>query len=87
MIDDRLHVIGVMTAGDLTRSMEREHDILAVPLDRVINKKPKIARHDELASAVVYRMEKHGIMAMPVIGASPRSLLMSFQVAVPVVGL
>jgi arabinose-5-phosphate isomerase len=65
-------VTGVMTAGDLTRTMEREPDVMAVPLDRVINRSPKVARHDELAAAVLYRMEKHGIMAMPVIGADDR---------------
>ena len=34
---------------------------------------PKSARDDELASAVVFRMEKHGIMAMPVLDAEERS--------------
>jgi arabinose-5-phosphate isomerase len=61
-----------MTAGDLTRMMEREENILAVPVERVINRTPKVARTDELASAVVYRMEKHGIMSMPVLGADDR---------------
>jgi arabinose-5-phosphate isomerase len=28
---------------------------------------PKTAQADELGSAVVYRMEQHGIMAMPVL--------------------
>ena len=32
-----------------------------------MTKKPKIARVGELASAVAYRMEQHGIMAMPVV--------------------
>jgi arabinose-5-phosphate isomerase len=32
-----------------------------------MTKKPKIARIGELASAVGYRMEQHGIMAMPVV--------------------
>jgi arabinose-5-phosphate isomerase len=63
--DGRVH--GVMTAGDLTRMMEREDDILAVPLERVLNVTPKVARHNELASAVVFRMEQHGIMSMPVV--------------------
>jgi arabinose-5-phosphate isomerase len=63
--DNRVH--GVMTAGDLTRTMEREDDILAVPVERVLNAKPKVARHNELASAVVFRMEQHGIMSMPVL--------------------
>jgi arabinose-5-phosphate isomerase len=68
MLDAVDKVVGVMTAGDLTRAMEREPDILKVPVERVMNRTPKTARHNELASAVVFRMEQHGIMAMPVIG-------------------
>ena len=71
MVDGTEKVIGVMTAGDLTRMMEREANILSVPIDRVLTRTPKVARTDELASAVVYRMEKHGIMAMPVVGPTP----------------
>jgi len=72
MLDPADHVVGVMTAGDLTRMMEREADILAVPIERVLNRTPKVARHNELASAVVYRMETHGIMSMPVVDAGDR---------------
>jgi arabinose-5-phosphate isomerase len=72
LVDDRGRISGVMTAGDLTRTMEREADIMAVPLDRVVNREPKLARHDDLAAEVLYRMEKHGIMAMPVLGADDR---------------
>lgn len=67
-IDGKRRVTGVMTAGDLTRMMEKEEEIFAVPVDRVLNRTPKVARHNELASAVVFRMEQHGIMAMPVVG-------------------
>lgn len=72
MLDESEKVAGVMTAGDLTRMMEREESILTVPVERVLNRTPKVARTDELASAVVYRMEKHGIMAMPVLGPDDR---------------
>ena len=72
MLDASERVAGVMTAGDLTRMMEHEKNILTVPLDRVLNAGPKLARTDELASAVVFRMEKHGIMAMPVVGDGDR---------------
>jgi arabinose-5-phosphate isomerase len=72
MLDEAEHVVGVMTAGDLTRMMEHEDDILAVPVERVLNRTPKLARHNELASAVVYRMETHGIMAMPVVDGDDR---------------
>lgn len=69
MLDDANRVAGVMTAGDLTRAMERGGDIMAVPVEKILNPAPKLARNDELATAVVYRMETHGIMAMPVVDA------------------
>ena len=72
MLDGENHVQGVMTAGDLTRMMEREDEILTVPVTRVLNAKPKVARHNELASAVVFRMEQHGIMSMPVVDDADR---------------
>ena len=72
MLDREGKVSGLMTAGDLTRRMEEVEDILTVPLESVLNRTPKVARTDELASAVVYRMEKHGIMAMPVLDAEDR---------------
>jgi arabinose-5-phosphate isomerase len=66
-LDTAGKLAGLLTAGDLTRAMEREADILAVPVERVLTRNPKVARHNELASAVVFRMEQHGIMAMPVL--------------------
>lgn len=58
---------GVLTAGDLTRLMEHEENVFPVPVTEVMNTQPKRTTPDELASAVVFRMEQHGIMAMPVI--------------------
>jgi arabinose-5-phosphate isomerase len=72
VVDDAKHVAGVVTAGDLTRLMEREQDIFRVRVANVMNRGPKVARASELASAVVYRMETHGIMAMPVVDESDR---------------
>ncbi|HEX7938724.1 MAG TPA: KpsF/GutQ family sugar-phosphate isomerase [Gemmatimonadaceae bacterium] len=72
MLDDRDCIAGVMTAGDLTRAMERGGDIMAVPVEKILNRTPKLARNDELATAVVYRMETHGIMAMPVVDAEDK---------------
>jgi arabinose-5-phosphate isomerase len=67
VVDGGGRVAGVMTGGDLTRLMERVDDILSVQVREVMNRSPKLARRDELASAVVYRMETHGIMSMPVV--------------------
>jgi arabinose-5-phosphate isomerase len=67
VVDHARRVVGVMTGGDLTRLMERVESIMAIPVTQVMNRQPKLARRDELASAVVYRMETHGIMSMPVV--------------------
>ncbi len=62
-------VCGVVTAGDLTRLLERQEDVLSAPVATVMTTTPRMAEADELGSAVVHRMETHGIMAMPVIDA------------------
>ena len=67
VVDERRRVVGVVTTGDLSRLMERTEDVFPVRVHEVMTRTPKTARADELASAVVYRMEKHGIMAMPVL--------------------
>jgi arabinose-5-phosphate isomerase len=63
---------GVLTAGDLTRLMEHEVDVLAYPVERIMTRTPRTAHAGELASAVVYRMETNGVMAMPVLGDDER---------------
>jgi arabinose-5-phosphate isomerase len=68
IVDAGGRVAGVMTGGDLTRLIERVDSFMSVPVTEVMNRSPKLARRDELASAVVYRMETHGIMSMPVVG-------------------
>ncbi len=67
---ERGRIAGVVTAGDLARLLEREGDAFGVPVSHVMNTAPKLARDDELGSAVVHRMEQHGIMAMPVVDAN-----------------
>jgi arabinose-5-phosphate isomerase len=69
--DDR-RLQGVLTAGDLTRLMEHEADVLAHPVERIMTRTPRTAHAGELASAVVYRMETNGVMAMPVLGDEER---------------
>lgn len=68
IVDGEGHVVGVVTAGDLTRLMEREEGFLDVPVREVMTMTPKVIREDELASAAVHVMEKYGIMALPVVG-------------------
>lgn len=72
IITEAGRVCGVVTAGDLTRLMEREADVLAVPVGRVMTHTPRVAHDHELGSAVLHRMETAGIMAMPVVDGADR---------------
>lgn len=67
VVDAHTHVEGVLTAGDLSRLIERSDDLWSIPVRGVMTRDPKLAHTGELASAVVYRMEQIGIMAMPVV--------------------
>jgi arabinose-5-phosphate isomerase len=67
IIDGLRRVMGVVTAGDLTRLMEKEPGFLEVPVSAVMNRTPKVVEPDALAAAAVYIMEKHGIMALPAV--------------------
>src|SRR5712691_2440363 len=63
---------GVVTAGDLTRLMERTDQFLDMPVGTVMTKTPKATTADELASAAVSLMERHGIMALPVLDSDKK---------------
>jgi arabinose-5-phosphate isomerase len=67
IVVERERLAGVITSGDFARLMEREGDVFPIPVADVMTRSPRVARHDELASAAVYRMEQHGIMALPVL--------------------
>jgi len=62
-------LVGVVTAGDLTRLMERTDKFLDIPVGDVMTTTPKSTSAEELASAAVSLMERHGIMALPVLDA------------------
>ena len=72
IVDAERRVVGVVTSGDLTRLMERDPGFLDVPVREVMTCAPKLSRVGELASAAVHIMEKHGIMALPVVTEEDR---------------
>ena len=72
VIDKKGALAGVVTAGDLTRLMERTDDFLALPVREVMTRTPKSTTADELAGVAVSVMEQHGIMALPVLDADRR---------------
>ncbi|HEX6693501.1 MAG TPA: KpsF/GutQ family sugar-phosphate isomerase [Longimicrobiales bacterium] len=72
VVDKERNILGVITAGDLTRRMERQEDIFDTPVGDVMNATPKTIEADALAAAAVYQMETHGIMALPAVDARGR---------------
>ncbi|MBK6495437.1 MAG: KpsF/GutQ family sugar-phosphate isomerase [Gemmatimonadetes bacterium] len=60
---------GVISAGDLTRVADRSADFLELPASDVMTRGPRTAHADELAASVVGLMERHGIVAAPVLDA------------------
>jgi arabinose-5-phosphate isomerase len=67
VVDHAGSLVGVVTAGDLTRLMERTDQFLDIPVRDVMTQTPKSTTTDELAGAAVRVMEQHGIMALPVL--------------------
>ena len=74
ILDEERRVQGVVTAGDLSRLMERDEAFHRVPVADVMVRTPKVARADDLGSAAVYQMERYGIMAMPVLDEENRMI-------------
>jgi arabinose-5-phosphate isomerase len=70
IVDEKGALAGVITAGDLTRLMEKNEHFLDLPVANVMTRSPKTARADEIAAAAVHRMEAHGIMALPVVDSN-----------------
>jgi arabinose-5-phosphate isomerase len=67
VVNGRDELAGVVTAGDLTRLMERTDRFLDLRVAEVMTKTPKTTTTAALASAAVELMERHGIMALPVL--------------------
>jgi len=72
ILDADRRVLGVVTAGDLTRLMERTEAFFDIPVSAVMTSTPKLITPDELAAAAIFMMETHGIMAMPAVDEERR---------------
>jgi arabinose-5-phosphate isomerase len=72
IVDQHLVLLGVVTSGDLTRLMERKDDFLSVPVAEVMTVSPRTADPEQLAANAVGVMERHGVMALPVLGEGGR---------------
>jgi len=65
-------LLGVVTSGDLTRLMEREEHFFTIAVSEIMTRHPRTAAPDHLAAAAVGVMERHGVMALPVVDAGGR---------------
>jgi arabinose-5-phosphate isomerase len=74
VLDPDRRLIGVVTSGDLTRLMEREERFFSIQVADVMTRDPKTTGPDELAAVAVGIMERHGIMALPVIDTERRMI-------------
>lgn len=67
VVDQHRTLLGVVTAGDLTRLMEREENFLGVSVTTMMTQNPRTAEPEQLGAKAVGIMEKHGVMALPVL--------------------
>jgi len=72
LVADGDRLLGVITAGDLSRLAERTPDYLELEVAKVMTQTPKTVRADELAAGAVGIMEQHGIMVLPVLDRDNR---------------
>ncbi|MCL7972727.1 MAG: KpsF/GutQ family sugar-phosphate isomerase [marine benthic group bacterium] len=69
IVDGDSRVVGVITAGDLTRYADGRDDFLTHPVSAAMNAKPKTIGPEELATKALELIQRHGIMAVPVVDA------------------
>jgi len=67
IVDDDFRVAGVITVGDLNRLVKKTENFFHLLAKDVMNPNPKIAKLDTLATIALQKMEKHGIISLPVI--------------------
>jgi arabinose-5-phosphate isomerase len=72
VVDTEGRLAGVVTSGDLTRLMEREEHFFGISVSDVMTRNPLTAEPDQLAAAAVGLMERHGVMALPVVDGAGR---------------
>ncbi len=72
IIDSDRRIVGVITAGDLTRFIDNNQEFFHRHVWEAMNAEPKTVTVDTLAAEAFYRMEQYGIMALPVLDEEDR---------------
>lgn len=69
VVDDDRRVKGVVTTGDLNRLVERTEQFFHIPVAEIMNRSPKTIYRDAAAYTAYKKMEKFGIIALPVLNS------------------
>ncbi len=72
VVDEERRLVGVITAGDLTRFADNNEDFFQRSVREAMNAGPKTVTSETLAAEAVFIMEKYGIMALPVLDEANR---------------
>lgn len=72
VVDSEGRLQGIITDGDLRRSLERGFDLGAVIASDLMTRNPKNIGEDDLAAAAVNRMEHHKITLLVIVGEDGR---------------
>lgn len=65
-------LVGVITAGDLTRIVERTAEYLGVRAESAMTSAPRVVHAGDLAAYALGEFERHSIMAAPVLDEAER---------------
>ena len=65
-------LVGVITAGDLTRIIERTAEYLGVRAESAMTAAPRVVHAGDLAAYALGEFERHSIMAAPVLDEAER---------------
>ncbi len=64
--DHRSRLIGIITDGDIRRSLSRKQDLMAMTVDRIMSNNPYAAEVDTPAYDALNTMERHQITVLPI---------------------
>lgn len=64
---DKGKLVGIVTDGDLRRILEREGDVINLPVKKVMTRNPKTINEDTLAAQALMVMEKYSITSLIVV--------------------
>lgn len=64
VVDNKDHLVGIFTDGDLRRTLEKEKAMLSLPISQVMTKHPIILKEDELAIKAVRVMQDNRIFVL-----------------------